>query len=400
MPSSRACRPRLRLLYVQTHPLFSQRVLTGQLAYFRECGCDVTLAASPAPELSALGEQEGVRVVPIRIPRDIEPVADAAAFVRLVRLCRRLRPHVVNASMPKAALLGLLAARLTRVPARVYVLRGLRLETTRGLQRRVLAWAERLTAACAHRVLSVSHSLRATYVEQGYAGAEKVVVLGDGSGNGVDAARFARGAGDTARVRRLRQSLGLEEKRVVGYVGRLTADKGTSDLYAAYVSLRARVPDAKLLLVGDFESGGDDLPGPLRQALVADPGVIITGVVAEPAPYYGLMEVVVLASHREGFPNVPLEAAACGIPVVGTRVTGTVDAIVDGDTGRLVDRGDVQGLAEGILGYLVDEDLRRAHGARARQRVTASFRGPVVWQALEGVYRELAAAEDTGSAPG
>lgn len=390
---------RPRLLYILTRPLFAQRVLRGQLAYFRQHGYDVHLATSPGPELLAIAQQEQVSVHPIRIARDVSPVSDALALFRLVRLCRRLRPDIVNAGMPKSALLGLVAARLTGVPVRVYILRGLRLETARGLERRVLAMCERVTSDCAHRVVSVSQSLRTVYLAQGYTRADKITVLGHGSSNGVEAEQFERGASDEKMVSQLRRTLAIDaDQPVVGFAGRLTQDKGLVDLHEAFLRVRERVPGARLLLVGDCEMGRRRLPEKTRNALATDPGVILAGVVPDPAPYYGLMDVVVIASHREGFPNLPLEAGACGLPVVGVRATGTIDAIDDGRTGVLVDMGDIRGLADGIVRYLEDEDLRREHGAAAQQRVCESFRGPIIWRALGKVYRELVAGVPDTSA--
>ncbi|MBT3341511.1 MAG: glycosyltransferase family 4 protein [Gemmatimonadetes bacterium] len=381
---------RPRLLYILTRPLFAQRFLKGQLAFLRERGYDITVVASPEPELAVVAAQEQVTVIPIRIPRDIQPLADVWALLRLIWLCLRLRPDIVNASMPKAALLGLLAARLTGVPVRIYVLRGLRSETTRGLKRWILGLTEWLSSACAHRVVSVSHSLRDRYIAQDHAPADRVTVIGHGSSNGVDAARFEAGASDRAVVQSLRRSLGITaDQQIIGFVGRLTQDKGLVDLYQAFLLVRARLPDVRLLLVGDFETGSRDLPDEVRRAVIDDEAVIVTGVVAEPAPYYGLMDMVALASHREGFPNLPLEAGACAIPVVGVRATGTVDAIVDGETGLLADVGDWQGLADHIIRYLEDPQLRQRHGTAGQRRVRESFAGQMIWNELEQTYRDL-----------
>jgi glycosyltransferase involved in cell wall biosynthesis len=321
--------------------------------------------------------------------REASPLRDLVSWVRLVRLFRRLRPDLVAAGTPKAGLLGLLAARVVGVPARVYTLRGLRLETARGAKRRLLRRAERLTAASAHRVLCVSESLRRRAVELGVVAEAKAVVPGAGSSNGVDVARFRAAAEDREGVRSLRARLGLPEGApVVGFVGRLTRDKGIAELLEAFDRLSRELPEARLLLLGDFESG-DPVPRALADRLRADPRVVLPGFVRDTAPYYPLMDVLAFPSHREGFPNAPLEAAATEVPTVGFGVTGTVDAVADGETGRIVPPGDVAALAAALAAYLRDEELRRRHGRAARERAERRFRRETVWRAWAAEYRRL-----------
>lgn len=379
----------LHLVYLVTHPMTARLLLDGQLRHLSDAGFEVTLVTSPGADLDGLAEREGVRVETVPMAREISPLADVGTVIRLLRLLRRLRPQVVNAGTPKAGLLGMLAARLLRVPVRVYTLRGLRLETARGFRRRLLVLTERLACSSAHRVVCVSESLRRRAVELGLVAESRAVVLGEGSSNGVDFDRFAAAAADRERSAALRRELGLsEEAPVIGFVGRFTRDKGIADLAAAFERIVARRPDARLLLLGDFEPG-DPVPGELAQRLRDDPRVLLPGFVRDAAPYYPLMHVLAFPSYREGFPNAPLEAAAAGVPTVGYRVTGTVDAVIDGGTGRIVPAGDAEALADALAGYLDDPDLREQHGRAARERA-GSFRREIVQRRWAGFFHDLA----------
>ena len=144
----------------------------------REAGFRVLLVSSPGELLDRTAEREGVERFAISMRRGIAPWADIVALLRLWWLIGRCSPDLVEFSTPKAGLLGMLAARLRGVPRRVYMLRGLKLETTTGLKRRILLAAERLTSRCAHVVLCNSESLRAEALALGVAPAGKLSLLG------------------------------------------------------------------------------------------------------------------------------------------------------------------------------------------------------------------------------
>jgi glycosyltransferase involved in cell wall biosynthesis len=184
----------------------------------------------------------------------------------------------------------------------------------------------------------------------------------------------------------------------------MTRDKGIVDLSDAYCSVLAKHPDARLLLVGDFENG-DPVPSAIVNQLRENSRVVITGFTEEPELYFPMMDVLAFPSWREGFPNVPLEASAAGIPTVGFAATGTRDAVVDGVTGALVPVGDTDGLAVALQKYLTDDVIRFRHGQAGQRRVSEEFRSETVWAALCELYnsrlpehlRPAAIPEDTGS---
>ncbi len=381
-----------RVLYLVTSSL-SAVLLRGQLRYLSQRDFEVSLASSPGENLTAICNEERIQAIEMEMAREISPLKDCFAFFRLCALLRRLRPSITNVSTPKAGLLGGLAAFVTRVPCRVYTLRGLRWETASGLKRKVLLLAEWIACHCAHRVICVSHSVREKAVAAGSVPQDRTVVLANGSSNGVDAERFKPTPESRQRGLELRREFAVPpDALVIGYAGRLTRDKGIPELYEAHKILRLEFPSLRLLLLGDFEDG-DPLPNAVKQALQTDPSVIRPGFVANICDFYQSFDVLALPSHREGFPNVVLEAHAAGTPVISTHATGAADAVIDGVTGILVPVADVGALVAGLKALLFDPGLRAKMGAAGRERVIRDFSPERIWNAVAEEYLGLLQAK-------
>jgi lipopolysaccharide/colanic/teichoic acid biosynthesis glycosyltransferase/glycosyltransferase involved in cell wall biosynthesis len=384
-----------RLLHVTTIPM-SLVFLRGQVGFMQQRGIDVSVLSSPGPDLEEFARAYGVRSYAVDMRREITPLRDIASLWAMRRIVRSLRPHIVHAHTPKGGLLGMLAAALGGVPLRVYHMRGLPLATATGWRRRLLWLTEWIACRLAHHVLCVSHSLRQLAVDTHVCPADKIEVPLGGSGNGVDALeRFNRTnlALDAREATRARFGIPADA-RVIGFVGRLVRDKGIVELADAWRSLREAFPNAHLILVGPLEPQ-DPIPATVRDALEHDERVHFAGMDWNTPPLYAAMDVVALPTYREGFPNVPLEAAAMELPVVATRIPGCVEAIADGETGALVPTRDASALARALATYLADPVLVNNHGAAGRERALRDFRQERIWAHIYDMYeRPLPNAHD------
>lgn len=365
-----------RLVVTTTTAASADRFLRGQLQFAARHGWDVHVVSSPAEPLEGLAEREGVSAHAVPMTREIAPHKDLLSLVRWIVLLAMLRPDVINAGTPKAGLLGMLAAWITRVPKRIYTVRGLRYETESGLKRAILRAMERATIRLSTDVVAVSASLRARLIEDRLS-RRSIAVIGAGSSNGVETDLHKLSSALT------RKDLGLpDDAFVVGYVGRIHPHKGADTFAAAMTSLRKTSPvRTHSLIIGDTE---DAVAAGLLNDLA--PNVTTTGKVPDVSAYYPLMDVLCLPTYREGFPNVVLEAAVASVPTVTTTATGAVDAVRPGITGEVVPPGDAHALHRTLLDLAARREHCTALGQKAHRWVVHEFQRERIWNGLLSIY--------------
>jgi len=376
-------------------PALHVAYLTAGLA---KRGYETTLVAgSLAPgedSMAFVADELGVDVVRIdELHREISPARDVVAAIRLARLIRKLRPHILHTHTAKAGAVGRAAALLAgnaRPPVVVHTFHG---HVLRGyfdpVRARAFRQLERTLARSTTALVAVSPQVRDDLVELDVAPATRFAVVRLGIELDQRVASGSNGRGETRRV------LGIGEGPfTVGWIGRMTGIKRTDDVLLAFKSLRERGIDARLCLVGDgpdrneVERRAHEL-GVMRETL-------FLGYQEQVASLFAAFDVFILPSANEGTPVTAIEALAAGKPVVATRVGGIPDVVRDGEDGFLVAPGDVDAIAERLAQLATDPQLRARMGEAARARVRERYSVERLVDDVDRLYRSLLEAEGLG----
>lgn len=365
--------------------------LKGQLNYLASHGYDASAMCSEGKYIEEFEQQEQTKVLRLGMERDISLAKDLKSLIECIRMIRKERPDIVNASTPKAGLIVTLAAYMCGVPIRVYTMRGLRLETTTGIKRKILLTAEKIAAGAATHCLAVSESLKDQVVDFKIVPPHKISVLGKGSGDGFDVSRFGAGDELLEKVAGLKEAYGISENHVVlGFIGRLTKDKGILELVRAFKKLHGSYSGLKLLIVGDYDQT-DPVPEEACREIKENPNIIHAGFQKDPVPFFHMMDVFVFLTKREGFGNVSIEAALSGVPVVVSSVTGARDTIVDGKSGFLVDNTNETDILEKLELLILAPEIRRQMGDFGRRWAEDNFSNETIWKELDHYYHSCLA---------
>jgi glycosyltransferase involved in cell wall biosynthesis len=345
-----------------------------------------TLAAGEE-SMEYVADELGVDVLKLpALQRPLSLRADSTAILRLREIIRARRPDVLHTHTAKAGATGRIAALLSggaRPPTVVHTYHGHVLSGYFSRRwERVFRRIESVLARATGTLIAVSDEVRDDLLGFGVGRAERFVVVP----YGFDLPAWSR-ADEEARGR-IRADLGLaDDTFAIGWAGRLTAIKRPLDLVRTLRSVADAGVDAVLVLVGDGELRGE------TEALARELGVAdrtrFAGFQQRIREWYAAVDASLLTSANEGTPVVAIESLAAARPVVATRAGGTATVVRDGETGFLLEIGDVDGLAARLVDLARDPELRRRLGEAGAADVRERFAVARMADEIEAVYRRL-----------
>ena len=382
----------MKLIHVFSIFGTAESFFDGQFKYLTDQGYEIVVVSSDAPNTDAFCKRNGVRFVPLNIPRSVSPMAIVKAVKSICSLIRKEKADAVFGHTPVGALCAMIAARLCGVKNRVYYRHGLIYTTMKGLKHTIFKAEEKFVASLATSVINVSHSLSKLAVADGLNKSEKQYVIGHGTCGGIDAQNiFNPSLVDADKLLILKKKLGLNDADIVfGFCGRICNDKGIPELVDAFElfqKLHSNIK-AKLLFIGRFDTR-DGISEEKKQQIESNSEIVISGHIdkVEIPYYYSMLDVFVFPSHREGFGMCVVEASAMEKPILDSRAHGCVDAIVEHETGEYIDLS-ADGICKGME-LMLDEELREKLGKSGRKRVLEWYDFQMMWPLVSDLYKKI-----------
>ncbi|SFN86404.1 Glycosyltransferase involved in cell wall bisynthesis [Algoriphagus ornithinivorans] len=378
-----------KLIRITTVPLSLNLLLSGQMKYMKEKGWEVIAVSSDGKEIPQVEKREGVKHITIPFTRKITPFQDLKCVWKLYQLFRNEKPDIVHTHTPKAGLLGMIAANLAGVKIRIHTLAGIPAMAAEGQKKGLLESAEKWTYSNATEVWPNSHGLKNFVIEKELSSERKLKVIGSGSSNGVDLAKYNRSAlKENHLVAATMRILPGEDDFLILAVGRLVKDKGIEELVRAFLASKI-VSSSKLVLLGSFEQDLNPLSPEIIQTIQDHPRIVQIDWTDHVAHYMALADVLVHASHREGFPNVLLEAGAMQLPVICSDIIGNSDIISQQKTGLIFPVKNEEVLREALEFAFVKRDKMQLLAANLFKEISEKYERTKLHQEIFSNYQRL-----------
>ncbi|HEX2845636.1 MAG TPA: glycosyltransferase family 4 protein [Chitinophagaceae bacterium] len=379
-----------KLVRITTTTLSLKYLLRNQMRFMKQHGFDVIMISSDGPEKEDVVKNEGCSHQVINMTRKITPFADLRSLWKLYRVLKKEKPDIVHSHTPKAGLLAMLAARMAGIKVRVHTVAGLRFMTTTGLTRKLLVAMEKLTMRSATDIWPNSFSLRDYMISNKLARPSRLEVVGMGSSNGIDLERFHDDVLKKEEIERVKKLIQYDEQHTyLLTVGRIVHDKGIDELVKAFNEVYKKNNHLRLLLVGTFEDELDPVTPESRALLQSHPGIILAGWNEGVEYFMHIADMLIHPSHREGFPNVLLQAGAMKCPIICSRIEGNVDIVEHEKTGLIFETKNAAQLQQKIEQALADPRGMRQYADQLLQKVKAHFSQPAVHGYLLEKYNYL-----------
>jgi len=375
----------IKISQVTTIDMSLRFLLWNQLKMMIAEGFQVKAVCAKGPWVKDI-EGLGIEVKTVPFKRSISPFRDLLALAQMISYFRGERPTIVHTHTPKAGLLGQLAARMARIPIVVNTVHGFYFhDNMPKMKRRFYILCERIAAQCSDLIFSQNREDMATAVREKICPSEKITYLG----NGIDLDRFkprrSRGS-----LRNKRKELGIPpDSKVIGMVGRLTYEKGYQELFLAAKEVLLKNQEVFFVVVGPSDVVEEQEFHRLVENLGISERVHFLGMRLDMPEIYGMMDMFVFPSHREGFPRTLIEASAMGLPVIATDIRGCREVVNDGETGLLIPLRDHRALVQAILHLLRHSDLAERMGKAGRRRAESEFDERLIVERQIKAYRQL-----------
>lgn len=310
----------------------------GHIEYLKKNNIEVEM-------LSSGKFNKNVKHYSVDMQRDISILQDIKSFIRILKVIGKSQPNIINYGTPKASLLLSIAAKIKKVRSRIYTCHGLRYETLSGFKRKLLIYAEKIIIANSTRVLCVSESVKESLVDISPKNRHKIeVIYKKGSCNGVDIEGMNKKQFKSIS-NEIRKDLKIpNDDFIFLFVGRITQDKGINELIKSFELLHKDYQDIHLLICGNNDQMRcHELDERVKKLLDKKQigNMHYLGRQNPIEPYFHLSNALVVPTHREGFGNVFIEAAASKKPSITCNVTGAKDAVINERTGLLVSKGSI-----------------------------------------------------------
>lgn len=347
---------------------------------------EVVLLSSPGPEMETIAEKEGVKTIAVPMERHISLKKDVVSLFKLIKVFRRERPQMVHSMTPKAGLLCMVAAWLTRVPVRVHTFTGLVFPTAQGLKRKILMLTDAITCACATHIIPEGEGVKADLQNNGIT-KKPMKILGYGNVRGIDMTRFSR----RESIMRMAENLRDNDVFTFLFVGRIVRDKGINELVAAFKRLNEEFPKTRLWLVGHYENELDPISISSQEIINESQNINTLGTILgdELIAYYAASDCFVFPSYREGFPNTVIEAGAMDLPCIVTDINGSREIISQGENGIIIPSKNEEQLYKAMKQMITDENSRKKMTGNARKMIADRFEQSFVRQCLYDYYDEI-----------
>ena len=372
-----------KLIRISTIPVSLETLLKGQLKMLSE-HYEVVVVSSPGERMKVLEEREGVRTVSIPMERRISLVKDFMSLLRLIILFAKERPDMVHSITPKAGLLSMLAAWITRVPVRMHTSTGLVFPTATGKMQKLLIVMDRLTCFCATHINPEGEGVKRDLINYNIT-SKPLHVIANGNVNGIDLEYFDR----TPEVMEKAYSYKKEGTFTFCFVGRMVKDKGINELVHSFLRLYQDDARVRLLLVGPFEKELDPVLPEVEEQILHHPGICFMGFQSDVRPFLAASDALVFPSYREGFPNVVIQAGAMGIPAIVTDINGCNEIVLPDRNGMIIPTKNEQALYEAMKYFAFHSVEVEKMATNARPLIVSRYEQRMVWNALLAEYKSI-----------